>query len=215
VDPVAPGVASLGRLRRRIQPVLATPAGVLDLLGMPKEAVKEKRREKRIAPLVEGAQVSVRPRDDEAISVDDEKWRRAETLQKHRQWLCDADKQGSDNFDKLVTTLAAGALGVVVNIGKDQTLWSWSLQAACACFAVSLLAMLFSHLTSRRELKRDIASVDWKLAREDESDPPDERTLWHRLTTTSTTVLNNTALVALVLGICCLLFLNGINVKGK
>lgn len=126
---------------------------------------------------------------------------RAQALQEHRRWLLGVDHETSASFDKVLTTLSAGALGIAVNLGRGKGIWLWSLELSWASFTASLLAMLFSYLTCRRELARSIKEIDWKLTHGEEETQPEQRRSWHEVTTYA---LNRAALVFLVMGICFL-----------
>ena len=134
---------------------------------------------------------------------------RAQTLNDHRKWLLTTDYEMSSSFDKMLTTLSAGALGLSVSFGQGKGLWPWSLKLSWACFTVSLLAMVFSFRTARRELDRQVGVVDWTLRHGDDEKPPEARRPWHEVTTY---VLNNTALLFLIAGICFLIAFAAMNV---
>jgi hypothetical protein len=96
-----------------------------------------------------------------------------------------------------------------VSFGQGKSIWPWSLKLSWACFTVSLLAMVFSFRTARRELDRQVGVVDWTLRHGDEEKPPEVRRPWHEVTTY---VLNNTALLFLIAGICFLIAFAAMNV---
>ncbi len=143
------------------------------------------------------------PDEEEARAI-----ARAQTLNDHRKWLLATGYDTSSSFDKMLTTLSAGALGLSVSFGQGKTVWPWSLKLSWACFTVSLLAMLFSFRTARRELDRQVGVVDWTLRHGDDK-PPEARRPWHEVTTY---VLNNTALLFLIAGICLLIAFAAMNV---
>lgn len=122
-------------------------------------------------------------------------------LQEYRRWLIGVDHESSVSFDKVLVTLSAGALGISVSQARARALWLWSLELAWALFTVSLLAMLLSYLTARRDLRRAIADTDWKLVHGEAEAMPEEWRAWHEV---KTTTLNQAALVCLVVGICFL-----------
>jgi hypothetical protein len=134
---------------------------------------------------------------------------RAQTLYDHRKWLLGVGYDTSSSFDKMLTTLSAGALGLSVSFGQGKNVWPWSLKLSWACFTASLLAMLFSFRTARRELDRQVEGVDWKLEHGEEEPFPKPR--WPRYEVT-TYVLNNSALLLLIAGICLLISFAGMNV---
>lgn len=134
---------------------------------------------------------------------------RAQTLYDHRKWLLGVDFDTSSSFDKMLTTLSAGALGLSVSFGQGKGIWPWSLKLSWACFTASLLAMLFSFRTTRRELDRKVKDVDWKLEHGEDEPLPDSRRPWYEVTTY---VLNNTALLFLIAGICLLVAFAAMNV---
>lgn len=113
---------------------------------------------------------------------------RAQTLYDHRKWLLGVGYDTSSSFDKMLTTLSAGALGLSVSFGQGKNVWPWSLKLSWACFTASLLAMLFSFRTARRELDRQVEGVDWKLAHGEEESIPQSGRPWYEVTTY---VLNN------------------------
>jgi hypothetical protein len=130
-------------------------------------------------------------------------------LQEHRKWLLDVDHETSISFDKVLTTLSAGALGIAVNLGRGKGVFLIGLGLSWASFTASLLAMLFSYLTCRRELGRNIGDVDWKLShREDETPPVQYEAPWHEVTTYQ---LNRVALLFMITGICFLIAFAAIN----
>ena len=53
------------------------------------------------------------------------------------------------------------------------------------CFTLSLLAMLLSYLTARRELADQIAATGWKLERGDYEARPEPARSWHEVKTTT------------------------------
>ena len=80
-----------------------------------------------------------------------------------RQWLVEAHHSSSQDFDKAVMTLSGGALGLSITFVHDfapkathRALlgWSWG------CFALSLLAILVSHLTSQDATLHEIKKLD-------------------------------------------------------
>lgn len=111
------------------------------------------------------------------------------------------DHESSVSFDKVLVTLAAGGLGISVSQAREGALSLWSLELAWACFTLSLLAMLLSYLTARREVADEIAATDWKLERGGFETRPEPARSWHEV---NTTTLNRAALVCLVAGICFL-----------
>jgi len=133
---------------------------------------------------------------------------RAQMLNDHRRWLLATGYDTTSSFDKMLTTLSAGALGLSVSFGQAKHVWSSCLRLSWAFFTASLLAMLFSFRTSRRELDRQVKHVDWKLVHGDEEKPPEEGRPWYEVTTY---VLNNTALVFLIVGICLLIAFAAMN----
>jgi len=122
--------------------------------------------------------------------------------------MLDVDHQSSLSFDKVLVTLSAGALGFSVSLSQGKEMWIEALKASWICFTVSLLAMLFSFRTARRDLKRSLEAIDWSLSHEDEQPFPGIRRPWYEVTTT---MLNNSALAALILGICLLIAFQWIN----
>lgn len=86
-------------------------------------------------------------------------------LDDYRGWLVKADHEASQAYDKTLLTLAGGALGVSFAFVKDLAphptpdtipllIYGWS------AFASSLLATLFSMLTSQFALRRAMAQHD-------------------------------------------------------
>jgi hypothetical protein len=76
-----------------------------------------------------------------------------------REWLLQADHEASRDFDKAVTTLAAGALAVSIAFVHDvapnpvETGW---LALAWILFSASLILILVSFLTSQHALRREM-----------------------------------------------------------
>jgi hypothetical protein len=133
---------------------------------------------------------------------------RAQVLHQHRKWLMEIDRETSASHDKMLLTLAAGALGLAVNFGRGKSVWPMGLQIAVGCFTVSLLALLFSYQTCRREVGKGIGQVDQSLSSGEEDALALEQPKWHEV---STTILNNTALIALIAGICFFSAFAGMN----
>lgn len=133
---------------------------------------------------------------------------RAQTLYDHRKWLLGVGYDTSSSFDKMLTTLSAGALGLSVSFGQGKNVWPWGLKLSWAFFTASLLAMLFSFRTARRELDRQVEGVDWKLGHGEE-EPGSKARRRHEVTTY---VLNNTALLFLIAGLCFLIAFAAMNV---
>lgn len=129
---------------------------------------------------------------------------RSERLE-HRRWLLDVDHETSASFDKTLTTLAAGALGVALSVGRGKGIAVDALTCSWGAFGVSLLAMLMSLLTTRRDLSRRIGALDCEL-RGDGGRA--RQSPWHEV---STSCLNHVAVVGLVAGVCCLVVFAGMN----
>jgi hypothetical protein len=95
----------------------------------------------------------------------------------YRSWLFQVDYQTSNEQDKLLTTLSAGALSVSVGFFRDVTdlsiasqytlIWSWIL------FAMTLVVALLAFRPTREMLKEEIARKDVLLA--GKTEPSDER----------------------------------------
>jgi hypothetical protein len=82
---------------------------------------------------------------------------------KHREWLIDAYATATRDFDKAVTFLAGGALGLSITFVHDiapQPKVKWSLGLAWALFALSLLLILMSFLASQRAIIKMIEGID-------------------------------------------------------
>lgn len=89
----------------------------------------------------------------------------SEELAAYRDWLVKVEHEASKDFDKAVMTLAAGALGISIAFVRyvaptpvsGSTVWlglSWTL------FALSLVAILVSFLTSQFDLRRAVKEID-------------------------------------------------------
>lgn len=80
-----------------------------------------------------------------------------------RQWLVQADHAASRDFDRAIMTLSAAALGFsVAFLGDDATRpqhTGW-LAAAWINFALSLVLITVSFLTSQRALRWEIQQLD-------------------------------------------------------
>jgi hypothetical protein len=134
---------------------------------------------------------------------------RAQDLREHRSWLLTVDHQTSVSYDTVLMTISAGALGIAVNLGAGKGIYVEFYRCALGLFTVSMLAMLISYKTCRRELRRKIDSIDQALKHgEREDQAKKKRRVWHEVTTTD---LNRTALLALIAGICCLIAFAGMN----
>jgi hypothetical protein len=74
---------------------------------------------------------------------------------KHREWLVSAYENATQSFDKAIMTLAGGALGVSIAFIHDvapKPEHKWLLGVAWSLFALSLLLILASFLTSQRAI---------------------------------------------------------------
>lgn len=86
----------------------------------------------------------------------------------YRSWLFQVDYQTSNEQDKLLTTLSAGALSVSVGFFRDVTdlslasqytlIWSWIL------FTMTLVVALLAFRPTREMLNEEIARKDVLLA---------------------------------------------------
>ncbi len=81
-----------------------------------------------------------------------------------RERLVNAHHQASRDFDRTVMTLAAGALGLSIAFMKDIAAPNPkavpALALAWCLFAISLLLILVSFLTSQAALLRQMGSID-------------------------------------------------------
>jgi hypothetical protein len=80
-----------------------------------------------------------------------------------RKRLTDLHEKATDSFDRAVMTLSGGALGISIAFVHDvapHPTHKWSLGIAWACFAASLLLILWSFLTSERAIVRIVGQHD-------------------------------------------------------
>lgn len=75
------------------------------------------------------------------------------------KWLRQTDHEASRDFDKAIMTLSAGALGVSIafihDVAPDPKMVPL-LGVSWIAFALSLLLILFSFLTSQRALRKEM-----------------------------------------------------------
>ena len=86
-------------------------------------------------------------------------------MARYRDLLVKADLKASEAYDKAVMTLSGGTLAISLTFIKDvapspQPGTIWSLETAWICLAISILAILFSMLTSRWAIRKAIDQVD-------------------------------------------------------
>jgi hypothetical protein len=95
----------------------------------------------------------------------------------YRSWLNQVDFETSNEQDKLLTTLSAGALSVSVGFFRDAPNLSRVLQCTLLCswmfFALTLVAALFAFRPTRDMLRAEITRTDALLA--GETQPTNER----------------------------------------
>jgi hypothetical protein len=88
----------------------------------------------------------------------------------YRSWLNQVDFQTSNEQDKLLTTLSAGALSVSVGFFRDATGLSPASQRMLLCswmlFTLTLVVALFAFRPTRDMLRAEIARMDALLAGE-------------------------------------------------
>ena len=97
-----------------------------------------------------------------------------------RKLLIDSEREIAESFDRILTTLAAGALGLSITFIRQiapHPKHEWTLGFAWALLGVALLAILTAHLTSQSGLERARDIMDERERRRiaDES-APDEST---------------------------------------
>ncbi len=90
-------------------------------------------------------------------------------LQRHRDFLVEAEQQVQDDFDKAVLSLSGGALGIsfafVRDIVGDQPLVSPELLfASWMAWGVSILFILVSIFTSQYAFGQAIKQIDNRVA---------------------------------------------------
>lgn len=116
----------------------------------------------------------------------------------YRNWLVKAHHEASKDFDKAIITLSGGALGLSLAFVKQiapQPIRSSSwMMASWLLFSASLLAILFSFLTSQATLKNGIKSLDNGGAEG-----------WTGLASRATVWLNYIAALTLVAGVIALI----------
>jgi hypothetical protein len=98
-------------------------------------------------------------------------------LADHRRHLLETLYAESQQFDKAVMTLAAGALGISIafvnNVAPDPRMTEW-LAASWVLLALSLLCVLVSFIASQAAIRWDIDHLY--------DDPRPQRPRWRRLT---------------------------------
>jgi hypothetical protein len=82
----------------------------------------------------------------------------------HRTTLRVGSEQAQDSYDKAVMSIAAGALGIALGFIKPQgqPVWKGLFLFACACFILSLIAVLYSFWCSRKSFDKELADHDSK-----------------------------------------------------
>ena len=103
----------------------------------------------------------------ESAELDD----RAQELREHRKLLVEADVEVSLTFDRLLATLAAGALLLSIGFASELTVESldpgW-LYLAWLGFGASLVSILLSHQLSHESITVEIRRIDAELELGDE-----------------------------------------------
>jgi hypothetical protein len=130
--------------------------------------------------------------------------REQDALAEHRRHLVTALHTASQDFDKAVMTLAAGALGVSIafvnSVAPNPRATFW-LGLAWALFGTSLVFILASFITSQQAIRWEIEHL--------QDDPPQDRP-WK----STTRNLNYGAATAFVLGVCSLVVFALLNLGG-
>jgi len=85
-----------------------------------------------------------------------------------RRALIQAEKTGSQQFDKAILTLAAGALAIsltfVQNLAPHPEKWTiWFLSISWVAFILSILSTLCSFLTSQSAFRKQVKIIEKRL----------------------------------------------------
>ena len=134
----------------------------------------------------------------------DDKERKAkyELYLEERKLLIQAKKEGSQQFDKAILTLAAGALAISITFinqiaphPKPETIcylaWGW------VAFGISLISTLASFFTSQEACRKQIAILEYELLDKKESESNKPRNNWAKWTK----CLNIVSILAFVIGV--------------
>lgn len=86
-------------------------------------------------------------------------------LVEYRKFLVTAEQKAQEDFDKAVLTLSGGALGISFTflkevVGSGPVAYPGLLLCAWACWAASILCVLFSYHLSHLSLRLAISQVD-------------------------------------------------------
>jgi hypothetical protein len=121
-----------------------------------------------------------------------------------RRFLNEAEHTASRDYDRLITTLASGALGLSIvfvhDIAPHPTHLPW-LVSAWLCFAASLLSTLVSYLTGLKGIR--VMIVDIAAGKKP------QRSFSSRVTV----FLNRSALVLFGLGVVMFIFFAAFNLR--
>jgi hypothetical protein len=87
-----------------------------------------------------------------------------DSTRNHRDWLVKAHHTASQDYDKAVMTLAAGALGLSLAFIDDiapEPKHVWAIAIAWTLLSVSLLLIFVSFLTSQGAILNEIEKLDY------------------------------------------------------
>ena len=134
----------------------------------------------------------------------EDKERRAkyEIYLEERKLLIQAEKEGSQQFDKAILTLAAGALAISITFinqiaphPKPGTIcflaWGW------VAFGMSLISTLVSFFTSQKACRKQIAILEHDVLDKKESESNKQKNDW----AIWTNYLNIVSILAFVIGV--------------
>lgn len=127
----------------------------------------------------------------------------------YRLSILEEKRKSDDDFEKYITFIAAGALGLTLTfIDKisplKESIWIWSIIFGWFCLAITLFLNLFSHYKSSTNNEKTIQDIDNELEYE---------TLINNITERNTVVsyLNLSSIILLGLGIFFILLFTSIN----
>jgi hypothetical protein len=119
----------------------------------------------------------------------------------YKRSLVVAEQASQAEFDNSLLTLSSGGLGLTIIflkdvVGSKAPVASWMLASCWTAWGISIVAILFSHLTSCKALRRAIAKTDSKEIY------LESRKCWWSL---STRILNVLGAISFVAGVVFLI----------
>ena len=130
-----------------------------------------------------------------------ERWLSEEDYTRYREALQKSEQEMSDEFDKVMISLAGGALAISITfinqIAPDPKSF-WLCISAWIGFTLALLCTLLSLGTSREAMTRQVKDLDRVFA----DGGKFKKNSWD----TGTVILNNAAISSFIVGVAFLIF---------